>query len=84
MNNENVMISSKSQEIGSVEEDLSSSFFQGEPLNISFSSKYVSEAIRAISQPKIKILFTGDMKPFIIKSDEDESLLQLVLPVRTY
>ena len=53
-------------------------------MNISFSSKYVSEAIRAIAQPKIKILFTGDMKPFIIKSDEDESLLQLVLPVRTY
>lgn len=84
MSDNNVQISSKSQEIGSVEEDLSSAFFKGEPLNISFSSKYVSEAIRSIAQSKIKILFTGDMKPFIVKSEEDESLFQLVLPVRTY
>ena len=84
MSNEQVLITSKSQEIGSVEEDLSSAFFTGEPLNISFSSKYVSDAIRAISEPKIKILFTGEMKPFIIKNEEDDSLFQLVLPVRTY
>lgn len=84
MSPDTVMISSKSQEIGSVEEDLASAFYQGEPLNISFSSKYVTDAIRSIAQSKIKILFTGDMKPFIVKSEDDESLFQLVLPVRTY
>lgn len=84
MNDELVQITSKSQEIGSVEEDLPTSQFTGNPLNISFSSKYVTEAIRAIAASKIKIYFVGDMKPFIIKNDEDESLFQLVLPVRTY
>lgn len=78
------IISSKSQAIGSVEEEIDSAFFKGEPLEISFSSKYVSDAIRAIGDNKIKILFTGSMQPFIIQSVEDESLLQLVLPVRTY
>lgn len=84
MDPDQVQISGKSQEIGSVEEALPSAFFQGEPLNISFSSKYVSEAIRALASAKVKILFTGDMKPFIIKSEDDASLFQLVLPVRTY
>lgn len=84
MSENNVQISSKSQEIGSVEEDLHSAIFTGRPLNISFSAKYVTDAIRAISSNKIKIYFVGDMKPFIIKNDDDESLTQLVLPVRTY
>ena len=81
---DHVIISSKSQAIGSVEEEIESAFFKGEPLEISFSSKYVSDAIRAIADSKIKILFTGSMQPFIIQSIDDESLLQLVLPVRTY
>lgn len=84
MNPDQVQITSQSQEVGSVEEDLNSAFFVGDPLNISFSSKYVSDAIRSIAQPKIKIMFTGEMKPFIIISEDDPSLLQLVLPVRTY
>lgn len=84
MTQNNVQISSKSQEIGSVEEDLHSAIFTGNPLNISFSAKYVTDAIRSISANKIKIYFVGDMKPFIIKNDDDESLTQLVLPVRTY
>ena len=82
MSNEQVILSSYQQEIGSVEENLASSFYKGEPLTISFSCKYASDAIKSFSGDKIKILFTGEMKPFIVK-DSDE-LLQLVLPVRTY
>ena len=37
-----------------------------------------------ISSDIIKISFSGDMKPFIIKGLEEESCLQLILPVRTY
>lgn len=84
MNENQVQITSKSQELGSVEEDLHTSTFTGGQLNISFSAKYVTDAIRAIASSQIKIYFVGDMKPFIIKNDEDTSLTQLVLPVRTY
>lgn len=84
MSEDHVQMTSKSQEIGSVEEDLSSAKFSGTPFNISFSSKYVSDAVRAIGQSDIQILFTGEMRPFILKSENDESLFQLVLPVRTY
>ena len=84
MNNDSVILSSYSQEIGSVEENLSKAFYKGEPLNISFSAKYLNDAIKSINTEKVRILFTGEMKPFIIKDLEKEDIIQLVLPVRTY
>lgn len=84
MNEDQVLLTSSSQEIGSVEEDLSSGFYKGQPLSISFSAKYAADAIRATRSQKIVIEFTGEMKPFIIHDMEESDLLQLVLPVRTY
>ena len=45
---------------------------------------YVYEAIRVLNASTIKISFSGEMKPFIITNNDDDSILQLVLPVRTY
>lgn len=84
MSNEKVILSSYMQEIGSVEEILDRSFYKGDSLSISFSSKYATDALRAFNEPKVKILFTGAMKPFIVKDYEKDDLIQLVLPVRTY
>lgn len=84
MNQDNVILSSFSQEIGSVEENLSKAFYKGEPLKISFSAKYLTDAIKSINGQKVRVLFTGEMKPFIIKDFEREDIIQLVLPVRTY
>lgn len=84
MDEDNVIVSSFSQEIGSVEENLSKAFFKGQPLSISFSSKYLNDAIKSINSEKVRIYFSGEMKPFIIKDYEENSILQLVLPVRTY
>ena len=39
---------------------------------------------KRLNVDKIKILFTGEMKPFIVKDFDSDELLQLVLPVRTY
>ena len=83
-NSEEVVISSKSQEVGSSVENLNIIQYEGNPLEISFSGKYVFEAIRVLSATTIKIFFSGEMKPFIIRNVDDDSILQLVLPVRTY
>lgn len=84
MSEDNVVISSYSQEIGSVEEYLSKAFYKGQPLHISFSAKYLNDAIKSINSQKVRVLFTGEMRPFIIKDLEREDIIQLVLPVRTY
>lgn len=82
--NDEVLVSSQSQELGSCNEQLNVLNFTGDHLEISFSGKYVYEAIRSLHASQIKISFSGEMKPFIITTEEDQTITQLVLPVRTY
>jgi DNA polymerase-3 subunit beta len=83
-NDSEVYISTKSQEVGSSVEKIDVVSYQGEPIEISFSSRYVLSAIRVLQGTVVKISFSGEMKPFIIQNVDDESILQLILPVRTY
>ncbi|MCR5228768.1 MAG: DNA polymerase III subunit beta [Solobacterium sp.] len=82
---DDISLSNKSQEIGESHESLNAVSYEGEPIDISFSGTYVSDAVKALSSENVTVSFTGEMKPFIIQNDaEDKTLLQLVLPVRTY
>ena len=84
MSNERVNLTSNSQEIGSVVESIQNYKYEGSRLDISFTAKYVTEAIKALGSEEITIGFNGDMKAFVIRNKEDKTALQLVLPVRTY
>lgn len=81
-----VEISSNSPEIGKVEEQIPVETLEGENLKISFSAKYMMEALKAIDGQgqEVIIQFTGAMRPFILRSVNDDAILQLILPVRTY
>ena len=79
-----VEISSNSPEIGKVEEQIQVETIEGENLKISFSAKYMMEALKAIDGQDVVIQFTGAMRPFILRSVHDDAILQLILPVRTY
>lgn len=54
----------------------------GPPINIAFSSKYLTEALRAFSSSEVILNFAGEIKPFVIKGDLDPNMLHLILPVR--
>lgn len=82
--NKMIEVSSNSPEIGKVEELVEAIKIEGEELKISFSAKYMMDALRAIDGQDIEIQFTGAMRPFILKSVDEDSILQLILPVRTY
>lgn len=84
MDENNCMISSKSNEVGSSKETLRTAQFKGDHLDISFNGAYVFDALRALKGGEIIIRFCGDMRPFIIEKPEDSSILQLILPLRTY
>jgi DNA polymerase-3 subunit beta len=77
-------ISSNSPEVGKVVEQVQSNSIDGEELKISFSAKYMMDALKALEGNEIQINFTGAMRPFVIKTMHDDSMLQLILPVRTY
>lgn len=79
-----VVVSSKVQEVGSSVEKIDVISYKGNDLEISFSGRYVFDAIQVLGVNTVKICFSGEMRPFIITSDEDSTVLQLVLPVRTY
>ncbi|WP_335871926.1 DNA polymerase III subunit beta [Bacillus sp. 2205SS5-2] len=79
-----VEVSSNSPEIGKVIEEVQSGNIKGEDLKISFSAKYMMDALKALEGSEIHIQFTGAMRPFVIRPLHDESILQLILPVRTY
>lgn len=77
-------ISSNSPEIGKLFEQITSESYEGEELKISFSAKYMIDALRAIDSTTIIIDFSGAMRPFLLRPVDDSSVLQLILPVRTY
>ncbi len=83
LNENEVNITSRSSEVLSAEKILPVSY-TGDPLTISFKGNYVYDAIRVLNALQVKISFSGNMKPFIIKSMDDEDILQLVLPIKTY
>lgn len=55
----------------------------GQVIDIAFNSRYLSEGVGAITGDKIEIKFGGEVNPALIKSPTDESLIYIVMPVRT-
>lgn len=51
---------------------------------IAFSAKYFLEAIKAFEGSEIVIKFTGELKPFLLTSPDDENFIQVILPVRYF
>lgn len=79
-----IEITSNSPEIGKVTDRVNCKSIEGEEVKISFSSKYMMDALRALEGTEITIRFTGAMRPFVIRPVHDDTTLQLILPVRTY
>lgn len=84
IDNKQMVISSSSNEIGKTEEKLEIDCSNKEKLEIAFSSRYMLEALKVIKDDSILLLINSDDKPILIKSVKDESLIELILPVKTY
>ena len=79
-----LILRSSSVEVGRVEEKMTINKNNDENIKISFSAKYMMEALKSFSTENVDLHFVGEIKPILIKSTEDETLTQLVLPIRTY
>ncbi|MCA1020477.1 DNA polymerase III subunit beta [Halobacillus litoralis] len=77
-------ITGNSPEVGNVVEEVTANDVEGEDLKISFSAKYMMDALKAVDYDQVKVEFTGAMRPFLIRPVDDDQILQLILPVRTY
>lgn len=84
LDDKKMVISSSASEIGKTEETLMIESSNKEKLEIAFSSRYMLEALKVIKDDNILLLINSDDKPILVKSVKDESLLELILPVKTY
>ena len=83
--NGNVLtMKSSSAEIGRVEEKMNITKDREEDITISFSARYVMEALKVFSKDECEISFVGEVNPIIFKEKDEEDLIQLILPIRTY
>ena len=82
--NNTLIVKSSSAEIGRVEEKMNITKDTEENIIISFSAKYMMEALKSFVGDEVELSFVGEVKPIIIKDINDEKLIQLVLPIRTY
>ena len=79
-----VEISSKSEQIGSANEKIELFQYEGGRFDISFNVDYVIDAIKAAQSEDVILSFAGEMNAFKVTSPVDESIVQIVTPVRSY
>lgn len=82
--NNDIVITSFASEIGKSEERILVSKNTSEDISISYSAKYMLDALKTFKEDDLIILMNGDSKPIILKNAKDESLIQLILPIKTY
>ncbi len=84
MSDEAIEVSTKSSQVGSAVERLNVCQYNGDRLEVSFNANYVIDAIKACGSEDVTLAFLGEMKPFVIRNDQDNTQIQLVTPMRTY
>mgnify|MGYP000961816371 CR=1 FL=1 len=70
-----------SSEIGSAIESVDSQI-NGTDLKISFNSKYFTDVLKNIEEENIVLYFIDNLSPCVIKSQNNEDMLHVILPVR--
>ena len=84
MDENSIEISAKSSQMGSATERIDLFKYEGQPLKVSFNSEFVNAAVKALACRDVTFAFVGEMKPFVLKDAQDDSVIQVVTPVRTY
>ena len=82
INNNLLKITSMSLEIGKVEEKMNVDC--SNDIKISFSSRYMMDALRNLKDENVILTFVGDVKPILLKEANNDDLICLILPIRTY
>lgn len=74
---------SSQSEIGNVTEKLPI-VLEGNELNISFDSRFIKDCLRVCKDEFLKLCFTTSISPCIIKANENDSYLFLILPLKQF
>lgn len=83
---QDVILSSRSLEIGDFTERISAVVEGEDGMKVSFIGSYLADALKALESDKVRISFNEPVKPFILANEgsEEKDLIELVLPIRTF
>jgi len=70
-------------ELGDVLEELDASL-TGDPLEIAFNAKYITDVIRNITDDDLCMHFNSNVSPCVVSPAEGDQYLYLILPVRVF
>ena len=84
MREDEVELSVKNEASGSANERVETFQFNGDRLDVSFNPMFVIDAIKALKSEDVTLCFQGEMKPFVVKNPRDDSVVELITPMRTY
>ncbi len=82
MNGETLSITSNA-EMGDVLEELSATL-SGDPIEIAFNAKYITDVIRNITDEELCMHFNSDVSPCVVSPMDGDQYLYLILPVRVF
>ncbi len=84
INNGELNFESRELEIGYASVNTKNFTFEGEKIfQISFSPKYIIEALKSIDNEMVEIKFNSSQEPFVINGQNDDNFKSLILPFRT-
>lgn len=79
-----VTLTSNSPDLGTIKDEIRPlEALENSTISISFSASYFLDALRAFYGNEVYVKFSGEVKPFIIESEKDPGLLELVLPMKS-
>lgn len=73
---------SSASEIGNVQEPVRAQI-EGKDVRIAMNSKFIIDAVNALSEQEIVLSFNNQVQPFTCQNSENKDALYLILPVRT-
>ena len=79
----NLIVSASSQE-GKGKDKINISNKTNNNIKISFSVRYMLDALKVFKSEDILILLNGEISPIILKNIKSEELIELILPMKTY
>ena len=81
-NKEGLTITSNA-ELGDVLEEMEASL-QGDPIEIAFNAKYITDVIRNITDDELCMKFNSNVSPCVVCPQDGDQYLYLILPVRVF
>ena len=84
LDNNILTIKASSLEMGKVEEKMMVENQTENQIKISYSAKYMLEALKMFNNENIYVLMNSEISPIILKEVDNEEFVQLILPMKTY